>query len=84
MKVAEALEVIRRVGVVESAQGKLKLKFPEAARTELQPAIDTLRSCKAEALALLAQSHTHGTPTAISTGPAATEPLESALRNRTI
>jgi hypothetical protein len=55
VKVAEALEVIRRVGVVESFEGKLKLKFPEKERTALQPAIDALRSGKTEALALLAE-----------------------------
>lgn len=55
MKVAEALEVIRRVGVVESSEGKLKLKFPERERTALQPAIDALRRGKTEALALLAE-----------------------------
>jgi hypothetical protein len=54
-EVAEALEVIRRVGVVESSEGKLKLKFPERERTALQPAIDALRSGKTEALALLAE-----------------------------
>ncbi len=55
MKVAEALEVIRRVGVVESSEGKLKLKFPETERTALQPAIAVLRRGKTEALALLAE-----------------------------
>jgi hypothetical protein len=54
VRVAEALELIRRVGAVEISEGKLKLKFPEKERTALQPAIDVLRSGKMEALALLA------------------------------
>jgi hypothetical protein len=70
VKVAEALELIRRVGVAENRGGNLKLKFPERERTALQPAIDTLRSGKAEALALLAETHT--------------EPLESVLKDGAI
>ncbi len=54
MKVAEALKLIRQVGVVENSGGHLRLRFPERERTALQPAIDALRSGKAEALALLA------------------------------
>lgn len=53
--VAEAIELVRRVGVVQNAEGHLKLKFPERERAALQPAIDILRSCKLEALALLAE-----------------------------
>lgn len=55
MNVAEAIELIRRVGVVENSKGNLRLKFPERERTALGPAIDTLRNCKTEALALLAE-----------------------------
>jgi hypothetical protein len=51
--VAEALGAIRRVGRAENRAGRLTLRFPEAAASELQPAIDTLRIGKAEALALL-------------------------------
>ncbi|HXJ41550.1 MAG TPA: hypothetical protein VNH18_19895 [Bryobacteraceae bacterium] len=53
MTVADALELIRRVGVVDGANGVLRLRFPEKQRTALQPAIDTLRQGKAEALMLL-------------------------------
>ena len=53
MTVAEALSAIRRVGTVENQAGNLRLRFPETATSELQPAIDTLRVGKAEALALL-------------------------------
>lgn len=84
MKVAEALEIIRRVGAVESSEGNLKLKFPEAKRAALQPAIDTLRKGKAEALALLAESLTERGPTPASTETAEVEPLESFLKNRAI
>jgi hypothetical protein len=55
VKVAEALKLIRRVGIVESSGGNLKLKFPESARAALQPAIETLRTEKAEALKLLSE-----------------------------
>lgn len=84
MKVAEALELIRRVGAVENSGGSLKLKFPERARTALQPAIDTLRSGKAEALALLAESLAQGELTAGSSEPANAEPAESVLKDRAI
>ena len=53
MTVAEALSAIRRVGTVENQAGSLRLRFPETATSELQPAIHTLRVGKAEALALL-------------------------------
>ena len=53
MTVAEALSAIGRVGTVENQAGNLGLRFPETATSELQPAIDTLRGGKAEALALL-------------------------------
>jgi hypothetical protein len=56
--VAEALETIRRVGAVESHHGKLKLRFPECERAALQPAVETLRSGKAEAIALLSRPDT--------------------------
>jgi hypothetical protein len=55
VKVVEALELIQRVGVVESSEGKLRLKFPERERTALQPAIDALRNGKTEAIALLTE-----------------------------
>jgi len=84
VKVAEALDQIRRVGVAEIRGGNLKLKFPESERAALQAAIDTLRSGKAEALALLAQSLTERRLTATSNEPTAAEPLESALKNRAI
>jgi hypothetical protein len=41
------------VGKVENHAGNLTLRIPEAAALRLQPAIDTLRAGKAEALALL-------------------------------
>lgn len=53
MTVAEALGAIRRVGTVENYAGNLRLRFPEMMASELQPAVDTLRTGKAEALALL-------------------------------
>jgi hypothetical protein len=84
VKVAEALEVVRRVGAVESSGGNLKIKFPEGERAALQPAIDTLRSGKAEALALLAESVTQRRFTVMNTEPATAEPLESVLKNLAI
>jgi hypothetical protein len=54
--VAEALSTILRVGTVENQAGNLRLRFPETATSELQPAIDTLRAGKVEALALLSDS----------------------------
>lgn len=54
MTVTEALEMVKRVGAVEVNGEKLKLIFPEKERATLEPAIHTLRRCKAEALALLA------------------------------
>lgn len=56
MTVAEALSAIRRVGTVESQAGNLRLRFPETTASELQPAIDTLRAGKAEALAFLSDA----------------------------
>jgi hypothetical protein len=53
LTVTDALEMIRRVGVVEICGGNLKLKFPERLRVTLQPAIETLRRGKAEAIAVL-------------------------------
>ena len=61
MKVAEALERIRRVGAVECDKNNLRLRFPKGEHVALQSAIDTLRSGKAEALALL-QSDPPGVP----------------------
>src|ERR1035438_4073764 len=73
MKVVEALELIGRVGLVESAGGNLKLKFPEGERTALRPAIETLRAGKVEALALLAGPLHEQRVTANSTQPAQSE-----------
>jgi hypothetical protein len=53
MTIPEALEAVRQVAAVEISDGKLKLRFPESERAALQPAIETLRSGKAEALRLL-------------------------------
>jgi hypothetical protein len=53
--VAEALGAVQGVGTAEVSEGKLKLRFPEKMRATLQPAIDTLRNGKAEALARLAE-----------------------------
>jgi hypothetical protein len=55
MTVSEAIGEVQRVGVVEVSGGNLRLKFPESMRAALQPAIDTLRTGKAEALARLAE-----------------------------
>jgi hypothetical protein len=55
MTITGALNTIRRVGAVEVSGGKLKLRFPESERAALQPAIDTLRSHKDEALRLLSE-----------------------------
>jgi hypothetical protein len=55
MTVAQALALIRRVGTVAKAGGKLKLAFPEQMRADLQPAVDVLKAGKAEALAHVAQ-----------------------------
>jgi len=52
--VMEALNEIRRVGTVLSAGDCLKVQLPEGAIAELKPAIDTLRECKAQAMAILA------------------------------
>jgi hypothetical protein len=52
--VAEALNAIRRVGTVENQAGNLRLRFPETAASELRPAVDALRTGKAEALTLMA------------------------------
>ena len=53
MTVKEALSAIKKVGTVENYAGNLRLRFPETGASELQSAIDTLRTGKAEALALL-------------------------------
>jgi hypothetical protein len=84
VNVVEALGLIRRVGEVHRHGDSLRLMFPERERTALQPAIDTLRSCKAEALALLAKSLAQRQPTALRNEPARTEPIESVLKGRAI
>jgi hypothetical protein len=53
--VAEAMGKVQRVGAVEVSGGSLRLRFPESMRAVLQSAVDTLRTGKAEALALLAE-----------------------------
>ena len=68
MTVAEAIEVVRRAGTVELSHGNLKLRFPEIARTRLQPAIDVLRRGKAKAVALLT-SECGGGPTGMGLEP---------------
>lgn len=55
MNIVEALEVIQRVGVVQISDGNLKLRFPERERAALQPAIETLRNGKAEAMKLFSE-----------------------------
>jgi hypothetical protein len=52
VNVAEALELIREVGDVQIFGDKMKLRFPESERAALEPAIETLRNGKAEALKL--------------------------------
>src|ERR1035441_8436746 len=84
MTISEAVQLIRRVGVVESRGGNLKVKFPEEQRVALQPAIEVLRSGKAEALALLAEPDTAGEFNAATAEPARAEPLESVLKNQAI
>ena len=79
MNVAEALEVIRRVGVVECSEGKLKLKFPERESAALRPAIDTLRKGRAEALALLAEPLKDH-----NTGHVGSKSLESVMKGLAI
>jgi hypothetical protein len=54
MTVPEALALIREVGGVEIRGGNLRVKFPEKDRARLQPALDTLRGCKDEVLAMVA------------------------------
>jgi hypothetical protein len=56
--IADALATIRRVGTVDNHGGRLRLRFPENAASGLQPAIDTLRTSKAEALAILSSRDT--------------------------
>ena len=48
MTVAAALDILRDVGTVCVSRGSIKLRFPEAKRARLQPAIDILRNRKAE------------------------------------
>jgi hypothetical protein len=64
MTVPEALKFVRQAGTVEICGGNLKLRYPVEERTRLPPAIATLRGCKAEAMALLAE-----TPSAAGTLP---------------
>ena len=55
MTIAQALVLVRRVGTVAEAGGKLKLAFPERMRPSLAQAIEALKANKAEALAQVAQ-----------------------------
>lgn len=55
MTVTDAMEALRRVGSLGSDGRTLRLRFPENVRAALQPAIETLRASKAEAIALLAE-----------------------------
>jgi hypothetical protein len=73
MTVTVALEMIRRAGSVMDAGGSLKLTFPKSMRTELLPAIETLKTRKAEALAQLAQSDSVELP-----------PIEESLKGRAV
>ena len=82
MTAAEAVALIRRVGVVEKSGGSLKVRVPEEQREVLQPAIDVLRSCKAEALELLADPGNNVGSTAVP--PESAQPLESVLKDRAI
>jgi hypothetical protein len=84
MTITEALQLIRRVGVVESDGGNLKVRFPEEQRSALQTAIDILRSGKAEALALLAEPTNAQGSISATVEPARAEPLESVLKDRAI
>ena len=79
MNVAEALSLIGLVGAVESSGGKLRLKFPEREYLALQPAIDTLRIGKAEALTQLAGSTKEQLAAAASTTSTQTE-IDLAVR----
>ena len=82
MTATEAVTLIRRVGVVEKSGGNLKVRFPEEQREVLQPVIDVLRSCKAEALELLADPSNNLGFTAAP--PESAGPLESGLEDRAI
>lgn len=53
MTVSEALAEIQRVGRIDCTGGNLRLILPQYARPELEVEIDTLRSHKAEVLAIL-------------------------------
>jgi hypothetical protein len=73
MTVSAALEMIRRAGSVIDAGGGLKLRFPKSMHTELLPALETLKTKKAEALAQLAQSDSAELP-----------PIEQSLKGRAV
>jgi hypothetical protein len=75
MTVPEALEMVKRVGAVEVNGEKLRVRFPEAKPAAIEPALYTLRMCKAEAL-----SHLAALP---ETGPAIDLATVSAIMNRT-
>jgi hypothetical protein len=73
MTVTAALEMIRRAGSVIDDGGSLKLTFPKGMRAELLPAIETLKTKKAEAPSQLAQSDSAELPT-----------LEQSLKGRAV
>lgn len=56
MTIAEAIGAVRLVGSMEVAGGKIRIRFPESRRDAIRPALDALRTGKAEALMLLAES----------------------------
>lgn len=55
MTVPEAIEIVRRVGTIQSADGKLKIRVPRTVYTEVAMAIKTLRHRKTEALSTFGQ-----------------------------
>ena len=50
MTVLQAIAEVRRVGTILTQNGKLKLRFPEADRAHLEPAIEVLRQNRKAAL----------------------------------
>jgi hypothetical protein len=62
MTLHEALGEVRRVGSIRVENGKLKLRFPEAERFRLEPAIDALRQNRDAALQALASTESGAVP----------------------
>src|SRR5262249_23588045 len=73
MTVTGAREVCQRAGSVMDAGGRRRLRFAKSMHTELRPAIETLKTKKAEALAQLAQSDSAELP-----------PIEQSLKGRAV